>query len=42
MTGSCPKHMVLGPCGAERAGITIPVIASVAVFTDEPSAAVLQ
>jgi len=27
---------------AERAGVTIPVIASVAVFTDEPSAAVLS
>jgi hypothetical protein len=27
---------------AVRAGVTIPVIASVAVFTDEPSAAVLS
>ena len=27
---------------AERAGVTIPVIASVSVFTDEPSAAVLS
>jgi hypothetical protein len=27
---------------AERAGVTIPVIASVAVFTDEPSAAALS
>jgi hypothetical protein len=28
--------------GSARAGVTIPVIAAVAVFTDEPSAAVLS
>jgi methylenetetrahydrofolate reductase (NADPH) len=28
--------------GAAKAGVTVPVIASVAVFTDEPSAAVLN
>jgi 5,10-methylenetetrahydrofolate reductase len=35
------ETMIAFMAGAARAGVTIPVIAGVAVFTDEPSAAVL-